>query len=506
MNIANPNFSLLSLSFFMLVILPSSSFQTTKPMQVNIKVDASKAIHQMKGGMGASWHAISAELPLNNERYSIPVREVGARGSAFGGNPPPSYKKTWSQLTHHASWLGLNFVRVELSQRMYEPERGKFDWDNEEMRALYNILDWAQTHDVDVFLQQMWMYVDWNAFPGIHPLISAPKNLDYFADGITTLLEHLTQVKGYTCIKYFCMTNEPPGGTWGYWWEYGDNKGDISDAWARLKEEFDNRGIKIPISGPDWTDLPPFDESKLGFCQYLGSIDIHSYHGITDQGEATLKQWAEWAHAQSKPFFLTEYGNMNLGWGGDDPNQKSFDAAISNACDVIKGLRAGVDGFNRWSYTNRGNLDGQWQLVRTYNIEAEKYLDEVIPEPEAYYGFGIISRFLSKYSSVVECLVDDPDQHVMGTAMVSPGGQLSIILVNSSSKPMDIRLDLSNAEDNNLYLYQVNKVLVNTAGFKLNPIKKYSSKKVIKLKLPARSIINLTTNNLRDEEVGIFIN
>lgn len=37
-----------------------------------------------------------------------------------------------------------------------------------------------------------------------------------------------------------------------------------------------------------------------------------------------LKQWASWAHGQIKPFFLTEYGNMNLGWGGDDPNQNSI--------------------------------------------------------------------------------------------------------------------------------------------------------------------------------------
>ncbi len=456
--------------------------------------------------MGASWHAISAEIPLNNERYVIPVREIGPRGSAFGGNAPVSYQKTWNQLKHHASWLGLNFVRVELSQRMYEPERGKFDWDNDEMLALYNILDWAQLHDVDVFLQQMWINVDWNAFPGIHPLISAPKNLDEFATGIATLLEYLTKIKGYTCIKYFCMTNEPPGGTWGYWWEYGDNEGDISEAWERLKTEFDTRHISIPISGPDWTDLPPFDETKLGFTKNFGSIDIHSYHGVTDEKEATLKKWADWAHAQNKPFFLTEYGNMNLGWGGEDPNQKSFDAAISNAVDVVRGLRAGVDGLNRWSYTNRGNLDGQWQLVRTYDIEAKKYLETVMPEPEAYYGFGIISRFLSKYSSIVDCQVEDNNNDVMSAAFVSPGGQLSIIMVNNSIKPITAYLEIHGATGAELNLYQVSKAIVSEPGFVLNPVKKYSSKKAIKLQLPARSISNLTTNKLNDEDYGIFIN
>ena len=113
----------------------------------------------------------------------------------------------------------------------------------------------------------------------------------------------------------------------------------------------------MPISGPDWTDMPPFEEEKVGFSEYFGAIDIHSYHGVGEEGEENLRRWATWAHSSGKPFFLTEYGNMNLGWGGDDPNQKSFDAAISNACDVLHGFRAGVDGFNRWSFTNRGDLD-----------------------------------------------------------------------------------------------------------------------------------------------------
>ena len=51
-----------------------------------IKIDASQIIHTMKGGMGASWHAISKELPLNNERYKFPVRGASPRGSAYGGN------------------------------------------------------------------------------------------------------------------------------------------------------------------------------------------------------------------------------------------------------------------------------------------------------------------------------------------------------------------------------------------------------------------------------------
>ena len=200
----------------------------SEPVQIN--VNTSEVTYQMKGGMGASWHVITDVFPLNNDKYKIQVRETAPLGSAHGGNPPVSDTLAWEQIKSHASWLGLNFIRLELTQKSYLPEKNTFDWNNEEMRALCTILDWAEINRTDVFLQQMCMNVQWNAYPGIHPLISAPKDLDSYANGIATLVEYLTKEKGYTCIKYFCMTNEPPGGTWGYWWEYGENEGKIEDA------------------------------------------------------------------------------------------------------------------------------------------------------------------------------------------------------------------------------------------------------------------------------------
>ena len=476
------------------------------PNRMEIHINPSHISYTMKGGMGASWHAISADIPLNNERYTFPAREIASRGSAWGGNPPVRQRVAWEQLKEHATWLGMNFVRVELSMRMYQPRKGKFDWDNEEMQALYEILDWAQERGVDVFLQQMWSHVGWNAIPGVHPLISAPHDLDAFAGGIATLLKYLTTEKEYSCIKYFSMTNEPPGGTWGYWWEYGEEKGHISEAWQRLHAELSERDIGITLAGPDWTDLPPFEENKLGFASCFGAIDIHSYQGVDEKGQEILRQWSEWAHGEGKPFFLTEYGNMTLGWGGDDPNQKTIDAAISNACDVIRATRAEVDAFNRWSYTNRGDLDGQWQLVRTWDIKNKKYHPEVLPEPEAYYGFGIISRFLSKYSSVVECNVTAPDSVVMGTAFLSPEGELSIVIVNRSENDVSVELEVSGDETRTMHLYQVSRELVHEPDFRMEPRAGYDGKEPVVIDLPARSISNLTSNLLNEHDPGIVLN
>jgi len=476
-----------------------------KKQSFEIKVDASQIIHTMKGGMGASWHALHYDIPLENEKYKYPVREIAPRGSAWGGNPPANDTAAWKQIKNHAAWLGLNFIRVEIDQRMYEPERNQFDWENDEMQALYHILDWSEKNGADVFLQQMWGHVEWNAYPGVHPLLSAPKNLDDFASGIATLIEYLTKTKGYTCIKYFCMTNEPPGGPWGYWWDFGDATGTINDAWKRLREEFDARGITVPISGPDWTSMPPFEEEKLVFAPYLGSIDIHSYDGATAEGEATLKQWTDWAHAQNKPFFITEYGNMKLGWGNDNPAQKSFEAALSNANDVIRAFRAGADGVNRWSFTNRGDLDGQWQLIHTFDRETKTYLSKIKPENEAYFGFGIISRFLSKYSSTVSCAVNQPDSVLMSLALVSPAGEISVFLLNKSNEEQLVGLKIDNLPGKTLNVYQVTKVIVVKPDFQLNPVQSFGSGKMGKLVLPPQSITTVSSYSLTKNDSGIIL-
>ena len=155
-----------------------------------LRVDAERTVHTMASGIGASWHALSREIPLENEGHTHPAREENPRGSAYGGNPPVSDTRAWDQIEAHARWLGLDFFRVELDQRMYQPERDRFDWDNEEMQALYRILDTCERLGADVFLQQMWRHVEWNAYPGVHPLISAPRSLEAHARGLATLVEH----------------------------------------------------------------------------------------------------------------------------------------------------------------------------------------------------------------------------------------------------------------------------------------------------------------------------
>ncbi len=162
--------------------------------EVRVDIDSRSVLNTMRGGIGASWHAI--EQPISTE--FDPVFGICRHGgSAWGGNPAAENNDAWQTLYHHAEWLGMDFIRVELEQRMYEPQRNTFDWDNPEMRILYRILDFCQDHNVDVVLTQMWSNVKWNAFPEFRNtptgiVHSGPYSMDDFAEGLAACME-------YTC-------------------------------------------------------------------------------------------------------------------------------------------------------------------------------------------------------------------------------------------------------------------------------------------------------------------
>jgi hypothetical protein len=350
----------------------------------------------------------------------------------------------------------------------------------------------------------MWGHVAWNAFPGVHPLISAPRSIEDFSNGIATLLDYLIRVKRYTCIKYFCMTNEPPGGTWGYWWSQGAVSGPVTPAWKAVREKLDKMNLHVPISGPDWTSMPPFDASKIDFDAYIGAYDIHSYDGINKEREKIVAAWSNWAHDHNKPFFISEIGNLSLGWGDSNSGPKSFAASLSNASDIIKGLNLGVDAFNRWSFVNRGDLDGQWQLIRTYDIENKKYLSKIVPENEAYFGYAMITRFLGKYASVIGLENQKLPDGIEVAALKNTDGAMTIIILNHKNEPVNLQLNLKNTSGKNiLFKYQVTKSLLSDTNFRLESSGTFT-KNDFTINLLPESITVCTSYNLKHIDNGLI--
>jgi hypothetical protein len=469
-----------------------------------IRVDTTTVKHTMAGGAGASWHAMGPVAYWYKDLIPGKVNR-NSRGSGWGGNPPLAYAEAWNDLRYHARWLGLDFIRVEIDMRMYEPERGKFDWQNDQMQTLDRILDYCQKNDVDVFFTQMWADVEWNAFEKAGRLQSAPKSVEDFAQGLATLMEHLIKTEHYTCIRWLCIVNEP-GSQWS-WWQGADGQPvSLMPALHAVRAELDKRGIPVGLSAPDWSDMgqdtPEFDFNDKG----VAAFDAHNYEYFPNTN--LQKLWAEKAHARGIPFFQSEFGD----WAGNDPfsnrstaSPKSYSNQLVNAEKVIQGMNVGVDGFNRWSFTNRGDLDGQWQLVRTFDTNSWEYFKRVVPEPVPYFSYGILTRFMAKHSAVLQ--TENSNADPVAAATQSPKGNLTVYVLNKSGAYESVQLVFANLKSPRaLYKYQVTESAVNDPHFEMNPLGQFevtAGAPATKDKLPPMSITVYSTYKLANSEPGI---
>ena len=394
--------------------------------------------------------------------------------------------------------------------RMYHPQRDVFTWDNEEMQTLERILQHCQSAHVDVYFTMMWQDVDWNAHPGVNRLQSAPRSDADFAGSYATLLERLVKTKGYTCIRWVTINNEP--GFASCWWIGPDRKpASIMPAIHEVREALDRRGLQdVAVCGPDGHNLRmgqfnPQDSAAT-------ALSVHDYNAKVPL--AMYREGVQIARQGNIPFFVAEFGHFfmatyegeTMAMGGPRSEAaKSYAAQLLNAEKVLAGLNEGVDGFNRWSFVNRGDLDGQWQLVRTWHPNLWDYYKNVTPEPVPYFSYGILTRFAAKHSTVLGASADDPE--VLVAALRSPRGQITVYLLNKSSEERNASLTLAGVtKPLAFHQYQVTEAAVSKPSFTLTPLAQVNAgpaSNLVTAVLPGKSITAYTTFQLADDADGI---
>ncbi len=491
---------------------------------VFITVDCAKTVNGMRGGLGASWHAMETPIPYGVKHPVFSGYSHG--GSGWGGYPPADDERAWQQIYRHADWLGLDWNRVEIEQRVYEPERDVFTFDSPEMRILYRILDWHQRSQAEVFFQQMWCNAAWLAYPEFRDdpvgrVHSAPVDLDAFADGLAALMEHLIKKRGYTCIKWLCITNEP--GANFSWWQAPPNKPlSIAAGLTAVRRALDRRGLKLPLSGPDTTTgFPAQAPGDLDYRGLLGAYDFHDYGADFDfrtkghiaAQERNAAQWVDLARREGKPVFLSEFGTMAYGWVPDKPGPGSPPSVLAGSELVVRLANAGVDGFNRWSFLNRGDLDGQWQLVDTWDPQAKKLRAEFGPHPNSYFCLGLLSRLTAQHSAVLGSHVDggniDDWQRVFAAAFRSPAGNLTLAVVNDAPAEFQLRLTLQEMpKPARFYRYRYGEAQQDRADVEVNPQAEFALTPEAhegKDTLPANSLTIYSTYKLEHNSPGVVM-
>lgn len=423
-----------------------------------------RVAHRMRSGVGASWHSILRPT-------------VGHGGSAFGANPPvtPSHEALWRSMEKQAEWLALKFIRAEMDWHQWQPQPGVHTWTSPEMLILDRILRWAQEHGSDVMLQCMWVDAEWLAFPEYRDdptkvLTSAPADLPAFAAGWVELLRELVLRRGYTCIKWINLVNEPNY----YWWLVPPDTPACQDksrqvrylaaALAEVRAALASARLPVKIMGPDFTDLPVIARlADEPWWQQVDDVDFHSYCSCFDWEDPadqvatasyrmgprlaeTLQPYRAETEQAGKGLFLTEFGTQTYGYKADDPSPGAFHASLKDTELLIRALNLGVDGLNHWSFTNRGDADGQWQFVDTWDRQWKCWRTECVPHDAAYHVLGLATRHLPHRASVLATdvrggMVRDCPRVWTATVRSPRDSSLTMLIVNDADRPWPVSVE-----------------------------------------------------------------
>ena len=239
-----------------------------------------------------------------------------------------------------------------------------YDWESVMMKRVYKILDFAQQNDIPIMLGE-WRSISERGYlsyddHGKTVNWSSPT----WAMMIGDCLEHLIVDKGYTCIKYYNMINEPKR-------DHGDVTNEyVYDQWKQaitnLRNEMDSSGIEkienIKIVGPDvydsqeaWINQATSDEMK----DKIELTEVHRYapQSEVESGliEKKLKTWKEQAESldpevAEEGFALGEMGISGTGPGDSQLNARKYDYGVDIFDYGVQAIRAGLKFGSVWGF------------------------------------------------------------------------------------------------------------------------------------------------------------
>jgi len=279
----------------------------------------------------------------------------------------------------------------------------------------------------------------------------------------------LVTKRGFTCIRWVCLINEP-----GWWWWHlpqtvlareGVAKAQqeyLARAAAVVRKAMDTAGFeKIGIMGPDEADLFDYKDLRdMPWFPHVQDIDFHCYRALLDRDAGTkpgitideaatiMSRYAEQARSAGKGFYLTEYGTMANGVGFDNPGPFHPESLLRDCSLLLRTIQSGADGASRWSFTNRGDVDGQWQMVETW----DRQLKEWKPETEKFTPVALTLGQFMRHMPQRALVHEITGEAVKGLDLLAlsdpedPRG-MNLFLVNNSESAVDVCLNLPTVDD-----------------------------------------------------------
>ncbi len=363
--------------------------------------------------------------------------------------------KDWEALEERVQFLRPGLVRIMASQGWNYYQNGVYSPAISE-GVLFRILDFCQENGIQV------MYGEW----GEEALPNGEVDAAWL-ERSTDFLKYLLDTRGYTCLKYYNMCNEPAG-------DWSSIGGDYS-LWQRTYEQLlslmEAKGLnnRIEVIAPDvaiWNDTSLSDwitRPAAYFGDKIQAYDIHSYptddqvkggsyrkviahyRSIVPDGKAMIMGELGFKYNPNSAHGITNVARIaDDPFAGDDSNMMIYDAfyGVDVADAVVQNMLAGYDGVILWNmddamYSDNGDKLKRWGF---WNIFGEEKFGSSADEAIRpwFYPMSLLCRYFPNGSTIYP--VDVPEKKGLQAVSAKKDGRTTIALVNSHASSYTLHL------------------------------------------------------------------
>lgn len=493
------------------------SYCRTEPKGTEIRIDFGKPVNTGIIAGGVQWSAYP---------------HAGSEGAEWGKLMTP---QKWERVYRRLDYMRPGIVRV-MDQAGWRYFKGVdaagqpiIDFDTDEVKALFRVLDYCQENQIAV------IFGEWGA-PGFW---GEPGKIDRADDPrwihmITRYLDFLINQKGYTCINYYNLVNEPNG-------SWASTNGDW-DQWKKgvlmLYDSIRATGLsgQLKLAGPDavvtydhpasaYKGLQWLDETMNQLDPVIGAYDVHAYPDgdFVRSGEfgKYYGSIAAKVRQTGKKLILGELGLKYTGAlydenrsrakadpnaGEDDSNMFVYDYfyGLDMADALIQAMNNGLEGTIAWDLDDAMHTEGdtgdktrlkRWGMWNSLGTELCNNPEDENLRPW-FYTWALMCRYFPTGMAVASAEV--PAGCPLKVVSGYRGDQVSVALLNNSDQAQHIRLTgMPDVNVWNEYVYTEGKRAVGPDGF---PVPAKSQKGKLDgyaRSVPARSFILLT--NLKED-------
>lgn len=307
----------------------------------------------------------------------------------------------WELIIKRITWMKVPIVRMMMQTKWCYLDGGKFNFETPQMKLLYRHLDVCKKLGIKVILTDWGCEPKWLNVPGIEN-VGDPK----YAKAIGTYMDHLVNKKGYSCIRYFVMVNEPNYEVK----DFGRWKKGAEQVCAALAEHGLDK--KISFMGSDESNDDNWHRQAVDQLQSkIGAYDFHRYAGENEVLSGQLYELirTKWNYAlakdpqiKTKPMFIGEAG-FSGGNAGSNPSHLDFNYGVKMADYAVQAVGAGSASVCAWMLEDSSHKDFTWGMWK--NKEGG-----FVPKPW-FYPWALLCRFFPAGSTIYSAAQIEPNSY-----------------------------------------------------------------------------------------------